>query len=920
MKARHSSASQMARLRAKCGLGAGAVAAACVFAFVPGIQPGALGSTNPLAGTQGTDTSLPATSSAVTVSGRGPYADLKITVNQTQDLGNQAISVSWSGGQPTFSDPDTHSFVSTFNGDYLQIFECWGDPSSDDPLNSVNPGPSPTQCEFGGESSTPTTSYPVHEIGFEYSRVLTAPGWSNYGDVTGYSDTGPNGSGYLIEPFDAVDGTVVDKQANYNWDENPLDPTQFWQNPYFSFDDTNEVDFARTGGDGQGQQLFEVDTGVEAPGLGCGEAVQAMPDGSKEVPDCWLVIVPRGTPQEENPSGLTGVTSVVTSPLNPVAWANRIAIPLSFKPVGTQCSATGQEERIVGSELASGAASSWQSALCSVAGAPPYDYADLPDDQARGDLTQASYGSAGMAVFSDPIPQSQSGSTSPIVYAPLTLSGVVVAFNIDRSAALEQGGQYQPDELALSGVRVQHIYLTPRLVAKLLTESYQAELVDVTTDKSAAYSWVQHNPTSIVDDPDFLQFNPEFTLLTTKEQLDAATLVVEEGSSDAAATLWQWVLADPEAKAWLEGQPDPWGMKVNPYYSLDPAENPNGVAFGSSSSLNDFPKSDGYQYDTGATVYPPGGSPQPARALDILDWSPYVQSMSAAAQSAASSNDGGKTTLDPGGTSDTAWGANGPQPNGSSFVLSITDSASAAQYGLQVASLSRAGDDSPTRTFVAPDEPGLLAGEQAMQASSVPGVLVPNPSTTEPDAYPLTMLTYAAVSPNSLAATDRQSYAKFIQYATGPGQTPGDGIGQLPDGYVPLPANLKTEATNAVTTILNPPTPDATSAGTTVNPQAFPVPSQQSATTVAGSQLPEPQTLTVEPATSRVAPRTSTSARPGVSRTNRYVVGLIRWALPIGLLLGSTAALCAPGVGPTRRRKPKRPMGPRPLVFKPWSQ
>ena len=54
--------------------------------------------------------------------------------------------------------------------------------------------------------------------------------------------------------------------------------------------------------------------------------------------------------------------------------------------------------------------------------------------------------------------------------------------------------------------------------------------------------------------------------------------------------------------------------------------------------------------------------------------------------------------------------------------MTVTDSASAARYGLQAASLSRAGDDAApsNRVFVAPDTASLLAGEQAMSAELRP--------------------------------------------------------------------------------------------------------------------------------------------------------------------------------------------------------
>ena len=57
---------------------------------------------------------------------------------------------------------------------------------------------------------------------------------------------------------------------------NPFDPKPFWLNPYFRYGTSNEVDFARTYADGTGQQLFQVQTGLEAPGLGCGQSLQPV--------------------------------------------------------------------------------------------------------------------------------------------------------------------------------------------------------------------------------------------------------------------------------------------------------------------------------------------------------------------------------------------------------------------------------------------------------------------------------------------------------------------------------------------------------------------------------------------------------------------------------------------------------------------
>ena len=887
-----------ARRRRRAGLGAavGALVGLVVFVAVPGIQPGAGAAANPLAGSQGVVTSLPATNSAVTVSGQGAYAGLKVTVNQTQNLVNQAVSVSWTGGTATQSS-------TAFESNYLQIFECWGDPQSADPPTTTDPGPLPTQCQFGAET-TSSSAYPVSEPGFEYSRVLSEPSWSDYASLSaagiGWKDPETQ---FLVQPFQAVDGTTVNQQADYNYNLDPTNPQPFWLNPYFRYGTSNEVDFARTYQDGTGQQLFQVQTGLQAPGLGCGQSLQPTSTGTK-VPQCWLVVVPRGSSTEENPPGLTDI-NVVSSPLTPQAWANRIAIPIGFNPVGTSCSINSDAQQIIGGELASAAVSSWQPSLCSLPGSPSFSYIQNTDDQARQNLLNPTYGSAGMSVFSTPADASQVDPSNPIVYSPLTLSGVVVAFNIQRVPAVVNGEQ-QPDEAALAGSQIGQLYLTPRLMAKLLTQSYQAQLQNVTSSKPAGYGWIQNNPTDLLTDPDFLQYNPEFTLLSTTQKIDAGTALVEQASSDAATAVWKWIMADPEAASWLAGNPDPWGMKVNPLYSTKASDNPSGVPFGVP-ALEDYPKSDPYCNQTGEVVTGPPS--EPARPLCILDWSPYALTMQAAAASTGAANDGAKTTFNAGLTANTAWTSNGPQVPGTHFVISITDSASAAQYGLQTASLSPSGDDPSNpadRTFVAPDTASLIAGEQAFVPSGVTGVLEPDPSSQAAGAYPLTMLTYAATQPETLTPAERQLYATFLEYAIGDGQNPGVEPGDLPAGYVPLPGDLRLQALAAVNSILNPPAEPA--AASTTSTASTPAPTSTSSfdsgfsssdDAVAGS------TDTGTGSTAAALPNTAATHHLTILsavHTSWIPVGAIRWALPLLLLIGLGAALGALVLGRTGRK------------------
>ncbi|MCZ9342459.1 hypothetical protein NGM37_32345, partial [Streptomyces sp. TRM76130] len=43
--------------------------------------------------------------------------------------------------------------------------------------------------------------------------------------------------------------------------------------------------------------------------------------------------------------------------------------------------------------------------------------------------------------------------------------------------------------------------------------------------------------------------------------------MVTAENSDSARMLWKYIMADPDAKAFLQGEEDPWGMRLNPKYS-----------------------------------------------------------------------------------------------------------------------------------------------------------------------------------------------------------------------------------------------------------------------------------------------------------------------------------------------------------------
>ncbi len=788
----------------------------------------------PVPGGQGTDTSLPATGSLVTINGRGAFTSLAITVNQTNALTNQAVSITWTGGTPT------QSGAGRFDGHYLQVMQCWGD---DDGTVPENPGPPPEQCVQGAVAGTfggvAAGRFPG---GLALTRIISRSTWPNFDASLGVFD---DRTGQVWRPFRAVDGTEIGVHE---------DPTfvpfvvggSFWLNPYFDIVKTNEIGGAVTGRDGRGAELFEVLTGVQSSGLGCGQRTQPVAGGGRKVPKCWIVVVPRGAPADENVGtpfeANADQIGVYTSPLSPAAWQQRIAIPIEFNPVDSPCSLADVERRVAGSELAQPAVSSWQPALCAGGALPPYSYAPLGDAAARQLLTNPVAGAPGMIVVSRPIPATAVNPAKPVVYAPLSVSGLVIGMNVERSPRFDAPEAAQ----LLSGVRVAELNLTPRLVAKLLTQSYSRQ---VTIIQPPNYEWIVNNPTHLGVDPDFLQFNPEFEQLEIFESRNFSGLQLPAGNSDAARQVWDWVLSDPEARAWLEGGADAWGMRVNPVYATVATVNPSGIAFGDPLPSS-FPKADPNCYQApprgiNNSIVPP--------LLCGTDWMPYARGFADAAVITRKAFDGARISENPYAQSASeVWSRGLPQILGRKAILSVTDTTSAAQYGIQMARLSRAGDDGPDRAFIAANAASLQAGVASMEPGDNPDVLEPSPTTQSPNAYPLTTMTYAAISPLAIDDQARDEYAAFIEYAAGAGQVPGPAFGQLPNGYLPLPAALRTQAASAANLVRDMlPAPVAPVTATTTQP-----------TTTTEQAAAAEQAAAVQPTTTRRATTSRPTAQP----------------------------------------------------------
>ncbi len=729
----------------------------------------------------GVTTSLVDTDSAVSFPGRGRFAGMEFFVNQTADLEHQAVSIAWRGGVPTSAGPGN------FAAHYVQIFQCWGEDDGEFP---ENPGPPPEQCAqgattgvLGGVSSSNLPNFNAT------TRVISSTDWANFDPDAGVVEF----DSLVWLPFRAVNGHVIPIPRTPRF--NPTVPGGvYWLNPYYDVRTTNEVAAARTRSDGTGTARMELHTGVENPGLGCGQRLVPAEGGPARIPTCWLVIVPRGSAAQENfGTEFTETFGVATSPVAPEAWANRIAVPLEFKPVDPPCPPATAERRLSGSELALPAVTSWRLQLCADA---DYRFSPVTDTLARQQLQSPTTGSPDMAVISEPIENPR--ADDPVVYAPLTLSGITIGVNYERFVDFGAPA----DEQLLRGTGASEFNLTPRLVAKLLTQSYASQ-VSILGPPPASYDWVRDNPSDLAADPDFIRFNPEFEWLFASSSRTFGGLILPSMNSDAAQRVWEWILADPEASAWLDGQPDEFGMNVNPVYSTNPDLNPVGSAFGTPPPSG-YPKFDPHCYEE-----PPFGRDDRIVPSPIcgIDWLPFGRSYEETALIGRQAYPGAELVLNPFATvSADAWDAELAQLPGRRSMLVLTDTPSATRFGLQMARLSRAGDNGADREFVAPTSSSLRAGVDAMVPnSSVPAVLDTDPLTSAPGAYPLSMVAYAATAPRNLAPDVRADLAAFIDYAVGAGQAEGRRSGSLPPGYAALPSELVRVAETAADEIIDPP-------------------------------------------------------------------------------------------------------------------
>jgi len=775
-----------------------------------------------------------------------PFPDLKVSVSQTANLVSQGITITYSGLKKS---------VRPGGGDggsnFLQVAQCWGE----DPLN---PGhPDRTTCQYGltGYAAAArdafVTSNTVASQDTQYSF--------RYSDVDNVD--------YVSLPFRAVTGEVVSSiQQNADGKKSLSDTVNANENQFFTPNTTNFVPWAGADDAGVGNAKFEVQTVMQSPGLGCGTPLVKGATATGQ--SCWLVFIPRGT--HDN-----GQNYITTSGLFWDSWKHNIAVKLDFRPVGVRCAIGGAEHQISGSELVSTAVASWQPKLCEGASGSAFVLSTGNEpDSLQSALTNPT---APLALTSEPLAGQQS---DPFLYAPITVSGVTISFAIDRYVKTRGKITQAYKDANLSAFK--SINITPRLLAKLLTNSYLDSLPpgDKTYMGYKSYLDPGPNPANITRDPDFLSVNDAEWQYQAIVGIGISDVITPIGRSDLADRVWSYVTSDPDARDFLAGNPDPWGMRVNPWYSTDSLLNLSGNPM--SLPRRDFPKADPIEKPDTTKSDPVLGT----AAVNLVTWRPYVSDFETGAYRVLR---GDANVLGLWDTSAVppAFKKSPGSLQGAQRVLALSTAAAAAKYQNITASLLN-----PAGNFVSPTRDSMLAGETAMVPTKTNANFrvfdfESESAKSASTAYPLTMPVYAAVNPSVLDKSLRDTYANFIRFAATKGQTPGTELGQLPPGYAPLTEGFVAQAMQIASLV---------SQGLTSFPTDVPNPVPTTSPSVTPTVEPSNPTPSAEGGSAHLVLGAPTPVDPSS--------GPLSGAVPIGFALGSLLSLIYGRLG--RRKRARR--------------
>lgn len=554
-----------------------------------------------------------------------------------------------------------------------------------------------------------------------------------------------------ITPFRAANGTVypfcnADEIAPEAAVDSAMPPAEM-----AAFSDEN----------GRGEVQFEVRSAVENESLGCSYKVA-----------CSIVVVPivgiscaqpqqpmtevdkgcrkygQFPPGSSNFAGL-GVDQAVSPELwwSESNWRNRFSIPIDFGLPPDACEVLDQRPPtgFYGSELMAQAALQWAPAYCLNEKRFKFQLNQMPD-QTGWNLMETGGGPAAFVAAE----HKRTGS-DPVGYAPTAVTGFSVGYVIDRP---DNAGEFTD------------LRLNARLIAKLITQSYLG------SDLGRGHPGIGDNPLAIMNDPEFIKLNPGLSQIS---QEAGANLISLANSADVIRQLTTYVASDKEAMAFINGKPDPWGMKVNPAYKR--IELPR----------DEWPLLDEYVPETEQECR----KANPAVYFNLL--AAPVTTMRKIADALIDAWPYTATrcerdlSVDPDSPPVFKIGRVDRQSFGARFLLGLASSGDAERYGLHEAAL-----ETSNGTYVEPSEESFAAAVRVAQQVGEKGdeygpyVVDAGRAARAGNAYPGTMIVSTVARLQNLEQEQADDVASFIRIATTEGQRPGRGNGFLPAGYLPI--------------------------------------------------------------------------------------------------------------------------------------
>lgn len=534
----------------------------------------------------------------------------------------------------------------------------------------------------------------------------------------------------------------------------------------------------------------------------------------------------------------------------------------------------------------------WLPAWCTAkSGAVDFDFdSGVNEYVARTDFlngNSALTASTDVALVTDPASsQLTAGSGRKFTYAPIADTGIAIAYYVDN---------------VTTGQPITNLKLDARLVAKLLTNSYsyafgtcaQGETAQSMTCDPA----VAGNPDNIFQDPEFYALNPEYTpadfaAANSVADDDAEPLVIA-GNSDMTYELTRWIESDHDAAAFLAGESDKWGMRVNSYFKT-----------GQTYPVPAYVKLDPGFSQTEQQAQAAGGPMYVATMQNV--WNPITgqdnvdQDLLGDQSTGLAFNDTCVSGSCEGGT------VTGPpvyvqQKNqaellGERTLFAVVDTGDSGSYQFPTAELVNSAGNA-----VGPTTDSMADALDSMKTNPDKITQYQDFSDTSPNAYPLTEVQYAMVPTCGESTAKARAVSNFLTDVTN-SQLYGTSTGELPafGGYFSLTSAQKAQTLAAAQAVSSQsctsPPPDTTVSGRS--------PGGNGSTGGSGSGGVNPAAAGPSPSgvpTAGALPNGSASAKASVP-AEPVALGvkgsddgsLASWLLPIALVLGGLLLLGGP--------------------------